>query len=264
MSTRILITSDMHTGHRAGLIPPKYYGGGREWIKKQEEKWEWFIDTLKEIGKIDCLVDLGDIVDGQGIKDSTETILDPNKQIMSAVEIIETIGAPVNWFVHGTRVHTTTRDGLEIDLAVASYVNGNDNPKISGQLWLGYGDFILDFRHACSGKSMIKHTRANPLLRERYHNESEFLEGRQPLATHYFRGHSHYMFSAGEPNRWSGYSVPALQSAKTKYGRILSSVTHVGMGVLTINKGWPEWKVYEPKRKKAKVLDLLPKNRKKS
>lgn len=258
---RILITADMHTGHRAGLIPPKYFGGGAKWINRQTIKWKWFTDTLKEIGRIDCHIDLGDIVDGQGVKDSTETILSPNHQIMSAVEIIETINAPVKWFVHGTRVHTTTRDGLELDTAIACHVNGNDNPQIDGQLWLQYGEWLLDCRHAAAGKSFVKHTRANPLLRERYHNENEFLEGRRPLATHYFRAHAHHLFNAGEPNRWAGYSVPALQSPQTKYGRVLSSVTHEGMGVLSIpDKGWPIWKIYEPPKRAPKILSLLPHN----
>jgi hypothetical protein len=243
---RVLITADWHTGHRAGLTPPKYYSGGREWVNYQSQKWEWFKDEISK-HKWDCHVNMGDIIDGPGVKDSSETIMDLNSEISAAIEIVETISAPVNWFVYGTRVHTVSKDGIELDLEVAKYINGKDDPQIAGQLWLEYDKWILDCRHAPSSRSGVPLTRANPLIKERLSNVAWHAEGVQPLATHYFRAHQHYMFDCGEPGRWSAYSCPALQSAATKYGRILSNVVHCGIGYLEIpdNGDWPIWKVKE-------------------
>ena len=255
---KVIITADTHIGHRAGLTPKQYWAGGREWVRKQAAKWDWFLSEIKK-HKFDCHINLGDIIDGLGVKDSSETIMSGNDQILAACEVIEMIEAPDNWFVHGTRVHTTTKDGIELDLEVAKQINGKEDPKIDGQIWLEYGKWILDCRHAPAGKSMVPHTRANPIVRERLINVAWHAEGVQTLANHYFRAHNHFMFNAGEPNRWSGYAVPALQSPDTKYGRILSNIVHCGFGILTIpdNGDWPIWKVIEAPKEKARVFSLF-------
>ena len=258
MNKRVIITADWHTGHRAGLTPPEFYGGGREWANRQARKWEWF---SHEVGMHDwdCHINLGDIVDGQGVKDSSETIMDLNSEISAACKIIETINCPINWFVYGTRVHTTTRDGVELDQEVAKHINGTENPMIFGQIWLEYGKWILDVRHAPGSRSGVYSTRGNPLIKERISNCLWADEGIQPRANHYFRAHQHFMFTAGEPNRWSAYSVAPLQSPATKYGRTLSNAVHCGFGILTIpdNGDWPIWEIKEAPIEKETVFSLF-------
>jgi hypothetical protein len=255
---KIIFISDPHTGHVSGLTPPDYQAGSREQVREQNKKWEWFCEKLLEKGPFDAMISMGDIVDGQGVKDSSETILDPNKQISAAIDIVNLIEAPVNWFVFGTRVHTTTGDGLELDYEVARAINGSDDPKIKGQIWLQIDDYVLDCRHAPAGRSGVPHTKGNPLMRERMSNEQWYLEGRQVLANHYFRGHCHYQYNVGVPNKWSAYAVPALQSPDTKHGRVLSQVVHCGFGILTIEEGeWPKWEIINEPIGEPKAFSLF-------
>ena len=257
MTCKFLFTSDNHCGHRAGLTPPEYQSGGREWVRKQATKWDWYVEVLKDIGEVSCHINVGDIIDGQGVKDASECIMEPNQQISAAVECVAQIETKEHYFVAGTRTHVTTRDGLELDWEVAKHVNGTEDPRFRGQYFIECKPYMFDIRHCPASRSFVPHTRSLPILRERMSNKEWALEGVQPLATHYFRGHVHYMMEVGEPNRWSGYLVPALQSADSKYGRTLSNVVHTGLGVLTIEEeGWPIWKVYEPPREKVQVFQF--------
>jgi len=83
---KILFTSDQHTGHRAGLTPPKYQSGGRKWVRRQAQKWEWYESVIDNYGPFSCHINLGDVVDGLGVKDSSETIIATNDQIRSIVK----------------------------------------------------------------------------------------------------------------------------------------------------------------------------------
>lgn len=82
------------------------------------------------------------------------------------------------------------------------------------------------------------------------------MEGVQPKADFIIRGHTHKMYTIGEPNRWMGIALPALQGY-TAYGSRLSNVVHRGWGTLDFKKkGWPIWTVLETPRKRERVLSL--------
>ena len=241
MSKRIGIFSDFHTGHRVGLTPPEYYAGKREWVTKQAAKWEWFKEEVKKQGPYDACIFLGDLVDGLGVKQSSECIIaDLNNQISGAVQIIKEIGCDTNFMVYGTPVHVQERSGLELEKEIANQVGC----EIHGQIWIEIEGYTLDCRHHPAGNSQVYP--ANPLVKERESNVKWHDEGRQPLANLYFRGHCHRLYDVGQPNRWSAHAVPALQGIGTKYGRRLSNIVHEGFGVLDILPDmWPIWTVHE-------------------
>jgi hypothetical protein len=255
VTKRIGVFSDFHVGHKVGLTPPEFFAGKRSWVTKQAARWHWFKNAVREQAPFDCCLLLGDLVDGQGVKNHSECIItDLNNQIDAAVQIIQTIGCDTNYAVFGTPVHVQDKSGLELEMEVAKRVGC----KIHGQIWIdiestgpgchalksGGVGYTLDIRHHPAGNSQVYP--ANPLVKEREANVKWHDEGMQVLANIYFRGHCHRLYDVGQPNRWSAHSVPALQGVGTKYGRRLSNIVHEGFGVLDIIEGmWPIWTVYE-------------------
>ena len=252
------IFSDTHCGHRAGLTPPEYQSGGRKWVYRQSEKWDWFINILKDIGKLDAAIWLGDLPDGQGVRNASETIIpNLNRQINCCVDVIETVNCKENFFLYGTCVHVTSKEGIDLEYEIAKQVTGKQDPNISDEMKIQFGNHILNCRHQPAGKSHVPHTRANPIQRERMADEQWYLDNQEVevLSDIYLRGHLHYMATAGIPNRWQGFNVPALQSPHTKYGaRTLSNVVHCGFCVLESDGSWPILKVYEAPRERRTVL----------
>jgi len=256
MPDRVLILSDLHCGHRSGLTPPRYQGGEPKYVRSQDEKWRWFEEALIEAAPWNKVVWVGDLVDGLGVKNSSEIILaDLNQQINCAVDIIETVGCPKNLFLYGTMTHTATKDGLEIERIIAQQINGKENPMIYSQAWFKLGKHVIDARHAPACGSGVPHTRANPIMRERMANEQWHMKGYQPLADIYLRGHLHYKFMAGSPGTWQGWNLPALQTPKTKYGRRLSNTVDVGISILEENDKWPIYEIYEAPIRQEEVLN---------
>ena len=242
---KILFCADCHTGSRTGLTPPEYQGGGREWVRDQVAKWEWFENVLETHGPFRAMIGMGDIVD-LGVKDQSEIIMDAPRMINAAIEIVRRINAPINLFVYGTRVHTSTRDGIELDLEVAKHINGVEDPKIYDHLWADFGGKIADIKHAPTSRSRAIVSKFLPLMNERIFNEQASMKGYEPLSQLYFRAHLHTNADCGVPGEWHGYNVPCLQGIRTKYSRIISSGAYTeGVGILTLTEDWPRWEVIE-------------------
>jgi len=259
MPKKTVVIADTHCGHVGGLNAPDFISGDREQVFEQSEMWEWFGHSIKINGPYDCAVWMGDLIDGVGVKDPSETKLNLNDQKSCAREIVRNVDAPVNWFLYGTDVHTGTGNkGYEIEKDIAELTNSEDQPHIYSHLQAKVDDFVLDFRHQPASNSHVETSMSNPLIREHLVNKQWFMEGRQQLATHIFRAHTHKMVSVGIPNRWVAHGCPALQR-KTKYGtRRLSNVVHCGYGVLTFQKeGWPAWEIHEPPKPSPRVFKLF-------
>ena len=249
---RIGIFSDFHCGHKVGLTPPDYWSGGKKIINRLSERWEWFAKSLKDNGPFDAAIIMGDTVDGPGVKNGQETILNMNQQVTAAAEIISKINTEKIFMVYGTPVHTTAGGGYELEKGVADILG----VEIHGQIWINADGYILDCRHHPAGNSQVYP--GNPLVKERESNLRWNREGGvQPEAQFIIRGHTHRMYTVCEPNRWMGIACPALQDYGTVYGRRLSNTVHMGWGTLDISKGkWPRWTVYEAPKKKKIVLSL--------
>ena len=248
---RIGVFADTHCGHKNGLTPPGFWGGGPGYAEKQEDRWDWFVKSIKEQGPFDGAIFPGDLTDGPGVKSGNETVIKLNFQADAAVEIIRTVGAKKNFLTYGTPVHTITGDGYEIEKAIAKEIGA----EIHGQIWLEVEGFILDIRHHPAGSSQVYP--GNPLQKERESNLRWSLEKVQPLAQIILRGHVHKSFQIGEPGVWQAISIPALQDFGSIYGRRLSNLVHMGYGIMDIEKGvWPVWKTYMAPRNLEKVCTL--------
>ena len=248
--TKIIVLGDTHTGSNTGLTPRDYWSGGPKWVNRQKEDWEWFVDEIKTNGPFDGAIWMGDIVD-KGVRNSAEIIMNADQMQDAVIHIVERVNASQNYFVYGTPVHTETKEGLQIERAIAKRLNA----VIKGQLFIDICGYECDIRHATASGSGVKTTRGTPMAKEREANEKWYLEGEQILAKIYLRGHNHWMYRSGEPNRWEGFNVPALQRPSTRFGRKLSNIVHYGFGILTFDgKEWPTWKVIEKPKKAQEVL----------
>ena len=252
---RVLFISDPHCGHYAGLHTPRYFSGSRKQVEVQDRKWKWFEDALVLASPYSKVVWVGDLVNGGGVKNSSERVLNLNQQIDCARDIIRTVGSDKNLFLYGTMVHTSTKDGLELEDEIAKRTNGEETPHIYSQAWFKIGERIVDVRHAPATSSSVPTTRANPIIRERISNEQWAAKGLQPLAQLYLRGHLHYKYTAGCPGEWQGWNLPALQSPNTKFGRRLSNRVDVGISLIQDNDHWPTFEIYEEPPCREKVLN---------
>lgn len=254
------IFSDTHTGHHAGLhLSQKFQRGIK--IREQEIFADWFKEFVEKEKPFDTVVFNGDMINGMGVKNSSECTMNINDQEDAAVEIVEFIDCKDCWFLEGTDVHVATRrEGYQSEHNIAKRINGGETPKIFKHLQLKdpTGNWTLDFRHAPGSKAQAKVSMALPVIKEYMANIDWWMEGYQNLATHIFRGHLHKSIRFEEPNRWGGYLVPALQKPDTRYGKTLSNKVVVGFGILLIpeNGDWPEWKVIEPPKPEPRSFNL--------
>lgn len=104
---KLLALADTHCGHLLGLTPPKYQRGGWKLSHLMSDYWDWFESKIKKVGKPDYAIWTGDIVDGEGKRDTSHHLTtDPEQQQDMAIDIIKMVGAKKNVFVYGTPYHT--------------------------------------------------------------------------------------------------------------------------------------------------------------
>ena len=248
---KIAILSDMHIGHKTGICPPDWYGGGRAVVNGLAKRWEWFENSVKENGPYEGLVVLGDTVDGAGVKNGAETIMNTNQQQDAGAYVVDMVKAKTKYMVYGTEVHVQSGYGHELEYGIARQLG----IKIHKQIWVGVDGYILDCRHHPAGISRVYP--GNPLQKEYETNQKWAKEGVQPEASHIIRGHTHSMYNVSIPNRWEGIACPALQDIGGRFGARLSNIVHFGWGFLTVEKGkWPRWTVQEMPRQKERVFKL--------
>ena len=251
---RLGIFADLHCGHKNGLTPPDFWGGGPKVKNKMAHRWGWFLQSISEHGPFDAAIWNGDLVDGPGVKSGNETVMNLNLQADAAAQIIKTVAAPENYLLYGTPVHTITGDGYELEKDVAKSVGC----PIHGQIWLDVEGFILDIRHHPAGSSQVYP--GNPLQKERESNLRWAQEGVQPEADIILRAHVHKSFQIGKPDVWQAIAIPALQDFGCIFGRRLSNVVDFGWGTLDVmnkKKGvWPIWRTHHAPRIMEAVLSL--------
>ena len=102
--THGIIISDTHSGQLLGLTPPEYRTARPEIDAIMAPFWEWWCQTKAE--KYDVMLHLGDIVDGDGHKDTSfHLTTDINQQIKIAHSVIDSANASRHVFVYGTPYH---------------------------------------------------------------------------------------------------------------------------------------------------------------
>jgi len=248
---RVVVISDLHCGHRAGLTSPgaqfsKHSDSEteRKFAEHQEYTWKWYYQQVQELKPVDILLINGDCLDGRGEKSGgTEQITtDRVRQIAMAQTCIELWEAPQIIMTYGSPYHTGIEEDWEAELAkdLGATIVNHKSLDIEG--------VTIDVRHFVS-RSIIPHGRYTPLAREKLWNLLWNEKG-VAKADLIIRSHVHYYLFAEDSS--TAYIVtPALQGPGSKFGtRRCSGIVDVGIGSLDIENGRYAWN--------PRLLDLRP------
>lgn len=260
-SKRVLVLSDLHCGHRAGLTPPGWQyskeasdEGRQVFSKLQQSQWDWFSNKIKSLGKIDILIINGDAVDGKGERSGMTEQLEPDffKQADMAVEIVNFIKPTKTIMTYGTPYHTG--QGEDVESIIAKEVDAD----IKGHQFVNINGTIFDIKHKV-GSSTVPHGRFTPIAREGLWNDLWSLEENgQPRADIMIRSHVHYFCFIGDKRRL-GLTTPALQGYGSKYGtRQCSGIVNIGFLHFDVNDRGYTWDshIYTADILKAPILQV--------
>ena len=253
MKKRIIVISDLHCGHVAGLTPPEYQFSEVEksstkhnkWARLQKETWIKFCNIIEQFKPFDIGFDLGDMIDGKGGKSGgTELIsTDRNTQVDMAVachqKISDVSKKNFKWIgVYGTAYHTSGEGGEDWETLVAEKCGFE---KIGSHESIDVNGCIFDLKHHV-GSSSVPYGRFTAPAKERLWNVLWNERELRPKANVILRGHVHYATFCGEPG-WVAMTLPALQSMGTKYGaRQCLGIVHWGVTIFDVESdGTFEW-----------------------
>lgn len=256
----ILILSDRHGGHFAGITPPEWHvsRARRKLRALQEELWDWFVCELATIGPVDVVIDNGDAIDGLGKKSGgTELItLDRNDQVVIAERVVDLIKPRLYVQIYGTPYHTG--DAEDWEALLAARIAGKDycrHVQAGGHEFIDVEGVVFDCKHKIGG-SQIPHGRYTSLARDVLWNQLWAEADRQPRAQVVLRGHVHYFRYLGDGERIA-MTLPALQAAHTKFGaRQCSGTVDFGFVVFRCSEGRFTWdaRILRPKAEAARLL----------
>lgn len=230
-SKRVVVISDTHCGHQAGLTPPGWQfnknssdKGRKNFQELQEKQWDWFSKSIKALGKIDILILNGDAIDGKGERSGTTEQLEPDmfKQADMAIEVVNFIQPTKTIMTYGTPYHTG--QGEDVEGIIAKEVDAD----IKGHQFVDINGVIFDIKHKV-GSSTVPHGRYTPIAREGLWNDLWSLEENgQPRSNVLIRSHVHY-FSCIMNSTRLAMTTPALQGFGSKYGtRQCSGIVDIG------------------------------------
>ena len=260
---RVLVAADLHSGHRAGLTPPKWQGNPmlEKWADLRALLWYEFAKKIDSLRPFDTAIWNGDLIDGRGSRSgSTELITaDRLEQTDIATAVIEFVGAEHNIITRGTPYHVGD-NGEDYENIIAKNVKAD---SITDQEWPSIEGVVFDCKHTI-GNTAIPHGKGTPILKEKLWNliHYEFYES-QPKADIFIRSHVHYFFHV-EDGLSHGFITPALQGLGSKYGsRICKGLVHFGFiwFDITTRQDWlenPQWNKWlltgSTQRKEALIL----------
>ena len=236
----VLVMSDLHCGHVAGLTPHCYASSEPFTLNKQSDAYDKYLEILKKVKHVDVLIVNGDLIDGKGGRSGgTELITsDRLEQCNIAAECILQVKADKIVIVRGTPYHAGSEEDWED--VIASKVNAC---KIGDHEWIDVNGVVFDCKHKIGGSS-IPHGRHTPIAKERLSNLMWQEYKDHPKGDIFIRSHVHYYAGAFGPNWW-GCTTPALQGLGTKYGKRQCSGT-VDWGLLQFDimkdGQWSMWK----------------------
>ena len=252
----IIVESDYHSGHIAGLTPPSYWTGSGPWRKVQMELWRKRQAIIEEVGRPDLLILNGDLLDGKGTRSGgTEELTTAMiTQARMATECAMQWEAPHVAISRGTDYHVGwggedwEDDVAERVLTATRNIHGKDaQVEIEDQLFIRHEGITIDAKHH-SGSTSIPHGGGTAILKDKVWNEQWWLDGQgQPLADIILRSHCHWHegywgFRSGKV--WYAIRTPALQAKGTKFGKKCSHRVDWGLIRIEVEDG--------------KILDVVP------
>lgn len=232
---RAVIISDLHCGNRWGLAPPEWHSDQVPW---QKQFWEYYTNTIKQIGAVDCLFVNGDLIDGPQRKDAV-TLLETNlkKQCEMSIRCIEQVKTKSIEIIKGTGYHTDNGLNLEEIIADQFDIEAVDDLRIE------INGLKIYFRHVV-GRSDIPYGQYTQLGKELINELLQSIQEDYDPAVLHIRSHVHYSVRVGMQDNFGNYrtiyTTPALQlrgPGQTAFTRKLRTwLYHVGITLLEIDK----------------------------
>ena len=236
---KILTLNDTHCGAISGLTPPAHWSNDAEIASVQKVHWDFFVAKLAEIGPIDVLVLVGDMIDGKAVKAGGRDLSTADRlaQVKIAKEVVEAVAAPKVYVVTGTPYHVGVGEDWEEVLAELI-----DAKAVAPRIELEHDGFVLAFRHKI-GRSGVPYGKATAPLRALTWNRLNAARGLEPKANICAFGHVHYHLFAGDA-RATAMTLPAMQ-LRTAFGDAeIDGDFDVGMVVFDIAGGSLTWKAH--------------------
>jgi len=233
----IVIESDSHGGNVFGLANP---ASVRDVYKPFAKLlFDWREKKIRDIGKIDMLLHLGEITDGPGRRSTIELYTtDSEAQAEDAADLLCMWDCDDFRLCYGTNYHTGKDSKTERMVVDKIKLRHNKRADIKGIQRLEVEGVKINAKHhvGASGTgygkpSQLAKAAINDMLKGVYRNF--------PGADLYFRAHTHEYAFAGT-DLYAAYNNPALQWPLGEYGlKIDRPYYTMGFLVLTIaNKRW--------------------------
>jgi hypothetical protein len=261
---RILVIGDNHSGHVAGLTPSdwqlRYINNEKgdnikrrnKFMMLQQQMWDWYKKTVDALKPIDILIHLGDNIDGRGIKNGGNELIEPDQkmQCKMACEVINYVEAKQVVMTYGTPYHCG--DIVDFEDDIAEEVGAT---KIGGHEWINVNGCIVDCKHKLS-KSSSPSGIFNPLSRGKIQNMLWSERDLQPRSNIILRGHTHEEAFCGKGD-WLAVSIPSLEWS-TKFGvRQCEGLVSIGITHFDIDeKGGFTWQFHLANLQTQKALAL--------
>ena len=253
---RVLVISDPHCGHIAGITPPAWRTGIYEFPHihdLQSEMWKKVREYARKTKGADMLIINGDAIEGNGWRSAgTETLsTDRFVQCDMFIKFVQIFQVKKIVMTFGTPYHTGDAEDFE------RYIADRIGAEIHSHAYLKIEDLIFDVRHHM-GSSTVPYGRFTQLAKSRTWNVINSVDEAEPLANVYVRGHVHYYGFCGD-DQYTAISLPALQSGHTKFGkRRCEGRVNWGMLEFEVDKKDISWKPYIARleAEKAKVVEL--------
>lgn len=226
--TRVLFIGDTHCGHYSGLTPKSRHvevrGAFADIGRQQRKMWNFYKDTLKEIGPVDTMVLNGDGIAGQNYKAGGRQIYEMSRieQAGICVEVLKEAKAKEYYIVNGTPYHVGHDDDFE------KIVSDKLGGKIHGHLMLKVRDTVFDIKHKIGG-GKTDSTRVASLVREKIQNVMWAFNDGQPNANVVIRSHIHDFLYAGS-DKYLGVILPGMEGFGDIHGvRECSGIIKIGL-----------------------------------
>lgn len=267
---RILVCSDLHCGHLAGLTPPEFDarphafdipgappaaptsgepltadqllemnaqepGAGtllhtRALYEMRRFCWEWFHKEAQALAPFDAAIWNGDLIDGKGDKSGSTELLTADRSTQA--EIAAAVLDTIGAPLNFLAFGTPYHGGNFEDWERETAAMAKNVVKLGGSDWIDVNGLIIGYRHHC-GRSSIPHGPYTPLAKERLWELLWAERGEYPGSDILIRSHVHYHAYCGGPG-WLAMTTPALQGYASKIARRTLGVVDFGFVVIDV------------------------------
>ena len=212
---RLLVLSDLHCGHVAGLTPSEWQTPDSAYYEAQKEQWEWYRKEVKKHGPYDVVLVNGDAIDGKGRATGGSELITSDRleqSRMATAAIRQAFSEQTKLYMtYGTAYHTGK--GEDFESVVATEAGAE---KIGSHIWLDIEGVVFDAKHHI-GASSVPHGRYTAAARADIWNALWAERGQQPRSDVLIRSHVHYFTMSCDAHR-TRLTTPALQGHGSKYG----------------------------------------------